>query len=278
VLEDCYTYNQDQVDYMVLNNYRHLLPRFINGPVNFCVKHKITANAISYMGFFVSLFTAACFALPKIFLYSYSKISTNFWWWWATIPIFFFFLSGYIDVIDGAVARKMKISSNFGAFLDSTLDRLSDAILILGLILGGVLWPGSTNFVSNSIMGFVALIIILMISYTRSRAELEGVVMKGIGFMERAERWFLILFILIAEWITFAVQVQFMDIDPLEVFHLLPYLFIVFILLCAQTLWSRINWAYKWLGNKMPEKVAKILARKEAENLDQKTDVFPNVK
>ncbi|XEO76446.1 hypothetical protein WKT22_01470 [Candidatus Lokiarchaeum ossiferum] len=255
------TYNKRALYKMVLNNYRHLLPKFINGPVNFCAKHKITPNMISFLGFLDSVAAAVALALPAIFMYNYSPITANFNWWWACIPGWLFFFTGYIDVIDGAVARKIGKSSNFGAFLDSTLDRISDAVVVLGFMLSGMLWPQNT--LVNNMLGFTTLIIVLMISYTRSRAELEGVVMKGIGFMERAERWFFILFSIIIEWIAFAIQVQFMDIDPANVFHIFPYLHILYTVLCFQTLWSRVSWAFKWLNNKMPEKVAKILAKQE---------------
>ncbi len=247
---------------MVLNNYRHLLPKFINGPVNFCAKHKITPNMISFLGFLDSVAAAVVLALPTIFMFNYSQITPNFYWWWAFIPGWLFFFTGYIDVIDGAVARKMGKSTNFGAFLDSTLDRISDAVVVLGLMLSGLLWP--QNSLVNNLLGFTTLITILMISYTRSRAELEGVVMKGIGFMERAERWFFILFSIIIEWGAFAIQVQFMGIAPANVFHIFPYLHILYFLLCFQTLWKRISWAFKWLNNKMPEKVAKILAKQDS--------------
>ena len=51
---------------MVLNNYRHLLPKFINGPVNFCAKHKITPNMISFLGFLDSVAAAVALALPNV--------------------------------------------------------------------------------------------------------------------------------------------------------------------------------------------------------------------
>ena len=179
-------------------------------------------------------------------------------------------------MIDGSVARKMGKSTNFGAFLDSTLDRISDAVVILGIMFSQILWPGSSLI--NNILGFSSLIIMFMISYTRSRAELEGVVMKGIGFMERAERWFFLLFCIIAEWIAYAIQAQYIDKTPDVSFSIFPYLFIIYILLCGQTLWARIFWAYKWLSNKMPEKVAKILAKEEAEKHKLQEPIIPNSK
>ncbi len=254
---------------MVLNNFRYLLPKFTNGPVKFCIKYKISPNAISVIGFVVSSIAAIGFAFPNIFLYNYSEITPSFYWWWAGIPISLFFLGGYIDIIDGSVARKTGKSSKFGAFLDSTLDRLSDAIIILGLMYGQLIFIWDENW--NYLIGFISLITMLLISYTRSRAELEGVVMAGIGLMERGERYFILVFGYLIEWIIFAVSTQYFNGSYSKWFF--PVFFIIYTLLCMQTLLARIRWTYKWLNNKMPEKVAEILAKdaekaKNAENME----------
>ena len=246
---------------MVLNNFRYLLPKFTNGPVKFCIKHKISPNAISIIGFVVSSIAAIGFAFPNLFLYNYSPITSWFYWWWAGIPVFIFFFGGFLDVIDGAVARKTGKSSKFGAFLDSTLDRLSDGIIILGLMYGQLIYPWDENW--NYLIGFTSLIIMLLISYTRSRAELEGVIMAGIGLMERGERYFILVFGYIIEWAIFAIITQYYD-DVTYSKWFFPVFFIIYTLLCLQTLGARILWTYKWLNNKMPEKVAKILAKEEA--------------
>ena len=228
---------------MVLNNYRHLLPRFINGPTQWCIKRKITANQISIFGFVVSIFAGITFAFPRIFLYNYSVIVGNLWWWWACVPPWLFFFSGYIDVLDGSVARKTGTTSKYGAFLDSTLDRIADAVTLLGLMVGGIIWPW--NITVNYLIGFTSLSIMFLISYTRSRAELEGVEMKGIGFMERAERFFIIIFIFVIEWVVFAIEEQFFG--GAKTRWVFPALFIIYTLLCAQTLIQRFLWTYKAL-------------------------------
>ena len=50
---------------------------------------------------------------------------------------FFILLSGFLDVLDGAVARRHDRASPFGAFLDSTMDCFSDAIIFIVIIFGG---------------------------------------------------------------------------------------------------------------------------------------------
>jgi phosphatidylglycerophosphate synthase len=101
-------------------------------------------------------------------------------------------IAGAMDLFDGEVARRTGNETQAGAFLDSNLDRLSDAIFILGLIYGGLV---------DYFLGFILLFLVIMISYIRSRAENEGVNMKGVGFMERAERLLFLIFAIIFELI-----------------------------------------------------------------------------
>ena len=88
-------------------------------------------------------------------------------------------LSGLLDAIDGVLARGTGRASRFGGFLDSVADRYSDALVLSGITVGGL---------CSLPAGLLALLGSLMVSYTRSRAEAEGVEMAGVGFFERAER------------------------------------------------------------------------------------------
>ena len=164
---------------------REVLNRFLDKPVNFLIKHKITPDMLSYLGLFCMILAAVFIGLNTI------HMIIIFAW---PAP-FLIFLAGTFDVFDGEVARRTGKEGPVGAYLDSNLDRISDAILILGLIFGGLV---------NFFWGFALLFFSIMISYTRSRAENEGVEMKGVGFMERAER-ILILFgaLIIETWIYF---------------------------------------------------------------------------
>jgi CDP-diacylglycerol--glycerol-3-phosphate 3-phosphatidyltransferase len=92
-----------------------------------------------------------------------------------------------IDALDGAVARTVGKGSPFGAFLDSTADRLSDAVLILGLA-AHCLRQGAQLEVG---LFLVALVAALMVSYSRARAESLGLSCK-VGLLTRMERVFLI--------------------------------------------------------------------------------------
>lgn len=90
------------------------------------------------------------------------------------------------DVLDGVVARRTNQSTVFGAFYDSTLDRVAD-----GALLGGILYFYATHPVFGSrvmvIITLLALVGTFIISYARARAEALGIDAK-VGFMQRPER------------------------------------------------------------------------------------------
>ncbi len=92
-----------------------------------------------------------------------------------------------IDALDGMLARVLGKQSRFGAFLDSTLDRISDAALILGLMTH-YLRQGASLVVA---LLLVSLVAVMMVSYVRARAEALGFGCK-VGLLTRLERIVLI--------------------------------------------------------------------------------------
>jgi len=92
-------------------------------------------------------------------------------------------IAGGFDLLDGAMSRTQKLPSAFGAFLDSTFDRISEGLLFAAIIfrfaeLGEAL---------NACLTAIALSGSFLISYTRARAETLGVACK-VGLFTRAER------------------------------------------------------------------------------------------
>jgi len=94
-------------------------------------------------------------------------------------------ISGLFDALDGVIARIYGEATKFGGFFDSLLDRYADAIVLCGIILGGL---------TNLTWGLAALMGSLLVSYARARAEAAGVKMESVGIAERAERIVLVVF------------------------------------------------------------------------------------
>jgi archaetidylinositol phosphate synthase len=88
-------------------------------------------------------------------------------------------ISGFFDIVDGSVARVMKKSTTKGAFLDSNFDKISEALIFIGIAIGGL---------SSPILAMIALSTSILVSYLRARAESLGIELKGVGIGERAER------------------------------------------------------------------------------------------
>jgi len=93
--------------------------------------------------------------------------------------------SAACDMLDGAVARVGKLGSDFGGFLDSTLDRVSDFALFGGLAFGYA-WRPEANLTFLLLCG-VGLLSAMLISYTKARAE-DFVDDCSVGFWKRGER------------------------------------------------------------------------------------------
>jgi len=92
-------------------------------------------------------------------------------------------LAGLFDILDGALARSTKQSTCFGALLDSTFDRLSEAVLLLGIL---ALYLESGNTIEITVI-FLALIASFLTSYVRARAEGLGLECH-VGLFTRTER------------------------------------------------------------------------------------------
>jgi CDP-diacylglycerol--glycerol-3-phosphate 3-phosphatidyltransferase len=92
-------------------------------------------------------------------------------------------IAGFFDMLDGALARRTNQATRFGAVLDSTLDRLSEAVLLIGIL---VLYAGEQS-TTGILLVSVALIGSLLVSYIRARAEALGLECQ-VGLFTRAER------------------------------------------------------------------------------------------
>ena len=128
-------------------------------------------NLLTFFGFLITILSAFYLAQGNFF--------------YAGIVIIF---SGIFDMLDGRLARITNNVTKFGAFFDSVLDRYSDMILFLALMV---------HYIKNQQMIYVLLSGIVMIgaimtSYTRARAESLVPTCK-VGFLERPERLVLLI-------------------------------------------------------------------------------------
>jgi CDP-diacylglycerol--glycerol-3-phosphate 3-phosphatidyltransferase len=129
----------------------------------------ISANFLTVVGLVLSVITAVLIGAGELR--------------WAVLGLI---ASGFVDLLDGAVARRTGQASPRGAFFDSVTDRVSDAV-----VLGGVAWYLAGESPYLPILAFAAAALSMMVSYERARAEGLGYDGKG-GLMERAERMVLL--------------------------------------------------------------------------------------
>ena len=131
----------------------------------------INPNLLTFFGLLVNFGAAASFAVG------------NF----RTGAMIIFF-AGFLDMLDGQVARRQNRVTAFGAFYDSTLDRYADMALYMGLLVYYSV-SGRTPYV---VLAAVATGGSVMVSYARARAE-SLIPLCKVGFMERPERLVLLI-------------------------------------------------------------------------------------
>ena len=126
----------------------------------------VTPDGLTLIGFFLNVVVAAVLATGSLRLGGVLLL-----------------LAGAFDTLDGALARVTDSSSRFGAFLDSSLDRYSESVL-----LGGLLFEASRRGDGLvELLAFVVVVGSLMVSYCRARAEGLGLDCE-VGFAPRPER------------------------------------------------------------------------------------------
>ena len=143
--------------------------RVIDPVANWLVRRRVHPNLITAVG-------TLCTVAGGV-IYATGHIMTGGW---------FLGLTALFDVLDGTVARRSNRSSTFGAFLDSTLDRLADGALLGGLAVFYALSPLHHN-VPMVVVCLAGLIGSFLTSYTRARAEALGIDAK-VGILQRPER------------------------------------------------------------------------------------------
>jgi CDP-diacylglycerol---glycerol-3-phosphate 3-phosphatidyltransferase len=143
--------------------------RLIEPVAGLLIRLNVSPNAITTFGTFCTLVGAA--------LYAAGHIMTAGW---------VIGLTALFDVLDGTVARRTGRSTVFGAFYDSTLDRVADGGVMAGLTIFYATSPVHHN-IYMVVVCLLGIIGTFLISYTRARAAALGIDAK-VGLMQRPER------------------------------------------------------------------------------------------
>ena len=150
-----------------LSGVRKTLAYYFTQPVlGLLARTSITPSAITWFGFLVTLGAAALIITGHLFAAGFVVL-----------------IAGFFDMLDGALARHTNRVTSFGALLDSTLDRLAEAVLLLGIL---VLYAREQSL-APILLVCVALVGSLLVSYIRARAEALGLECQ-VGLFTRPER------------------------------------------------------------------------------------------
>jgi CDP-diacylglycerol--glycerol-3-phosphate 3-phosphatidyltransferase len=140
---------------------------YITQPViKLLARTPVTPNTITWLGFGITVGAAGLVGTSHLFAAG-----------WVVLT------AGLCDMLDGALARHTNRISRFGAVLDSTLDRLSEAVLLLSIL---VIYARDQQVWASLLVG-LAIVGSLLVSYLRARVEALGIDSK-IGLFTRPER------------------------------------------------------------------------------------------
>jgi CDP-diacylglycerol--glycerol-3-phosphate 3-phosphatidyltransferase len=157
-----------------LERLRDPVYRMIRPLTDWLVSGRVHPNALTTIGFVVTISSG-------FFFHAHHVRTAGF----------LILLGGVFDILDGRVARLSGLGSKFGAFYDSTLDRISEIAVYFGLLSLYNDYRLDTGDVGMIYLIMLAMAGSLMISYTRARAESLGLDAE-VGLMARAERVVLI--------------------------------------------------------------------------------------
>ncbi len=153
-----------------LDALRHPVYRIIGPLTGWLVRRRVHPNLLTTLGFLCVVVAGGLYAIDHV----------------RTAGLLVL-LGGAFDIFDGRVARLSGLASKFGSFYDSTLDRISEVVVYLGLL---SLYNRYQHDLTDITMIYLILLAMagsLMVSYTRARAEALGLACT-VGLMQRAER------------------------------------------------------------------------------------------
>jgi|SRR3990172_2086149 len=180
------------------------LGHFLDKPLSGLAKHiRVNPNILTITGF---LITAAAAVILSHNLFAGGLLIG---------------LGGIFDMLDGMVARVNGRATKFGAFLDSVLDRYSDAFLFFGF--AWYFMEKNPIEFTGVLLSLIAAVGAFLVSYTRARAEGLGKECK-IGLLERPERIILMVFGALTGWII-PVMLIMAVLTNITVFQRISYVY-----------------------------------------------------
>ncbi|MBW2232852.1 MAG: CDP-alcohol phosphatidyltransferase family protein [Deltaproteobacteria bacterium] len=157
---------------MIKDKFGDRLDQWIHTIFPFLFKRKVDPNLLTVLGALICVGAAIAFGMGEF-----------------VVGALLLLLGGLFDLVDGVVARHFDGSTAFGAFLDSTLDRMVDMAVLLGLVVHYALTGDQTT----ALVAGVGMISSVLTSYTKARAEAIDVELRGGSIVERGERIVLLI-------------------------------------------------------------------------------------
>ncbi|ELY86004.1 CDP-alcohol phosphatidyltransferase family protein [Natrinema altunense] len=152
---------------MTLDRFRPYVSRFLDPFVRGFDRVGMTPNGVSVVAFGMAILAAGAFAL--------GGLEDPIWYAVAAVLVF---LNGWLDIVDGALAREQEVASAGGDLLDHVLDRYADIVVIAGLAAG----------TEDYVLGFAAVTGVVMTSYLGTQAQAVGLDRVYGGLVGRADR------------------------------------------------------------------------------------------
>jgi len=155
---------------MTLDQFRHVADRMLDPFVSLSTKFGVTPDAISALAFVVAAAAGGAYYLAG---------DAALWYFGGAVLVA---LNGWLDILDGAVAREMGTDSKAGDLLDHVLDRYADIVIVAGLAAG----------LDRYGIGLAAVTGVLMTSYLGTQSQAVGLDRVYGGMLGRADRLALI--------------------------------------------------------------------------------------
>ena len=149
---------------MTLDQYRSVAERLLGPWVRAAAKLGLSPDQVSVIAFGIAVAAGAAFAVGEPLLYAAGAVLV--------------LLNGWFDLVDGALARHLEVSSDGGDLLDHVLDRYADIAILAGFTAG----------IDAYALGFAAVTGVLMTSYLGTQIQAVGIGRDYGGLLGRADR------------------------------------------------------------------------------------------